>query len=272
MNDQPGEDLGAQGVEVELERGHHAEVAAAALDRPKQIGVLRRAGRHQLPLGVDHVGRAEVVSGQPVLPAEPAEPAAQRQPGHAGGGVDPGGGGQSEGLGLVVQVPEGHAGVDPSPAAVGIDVDRAHPRQIDHHAPIADGAPRDVVTGALDRHQQAVFTAKAHRLHHVGDAAATHDQRRVAIDHRVPNGSGLIISWRLWCDDLPTDPPRQLIEGCAGERLVAPVERSDYDFIHGSFPFIAGVPPRRQRSNTCKPNGPATPIPLQKRPYLPRLS
>src|SRR5262245_60460289 len=36
----PSQDGGPEGVEAELERGDHAEVAAAAAQRPEQVGVL----------------------------------------------------------------------------------------------------------------------------------------------------------------------------------------------------------------------------------------
>ena len=52
VDDEPGGDLGTDGVEPELERCHHAEVPAAAADRQQQP-VLRRQA-----YGLDHVTRA----------------------------------------------------------------------------------------------------------------------------------------------------------------------------------------------------------------------
>src|SRR3546814_14610494 len=41
--DGPGQNGGPDGVQAELERGDHAEVAAAAPQRPKQVGEIGRA-------------------------------------------------------------------------------------------------------------------------------------------------------------------------------------------------------------------------------------
>jgi hypothetical protein len=49
-------------VQVELELGHHAEVAAAPTDRPEQVGVLVGRGGDDAPVGEHHVGRHEVVA------------------------------------------------------------------------------------------------------------------------------------------------------------------------------------------------------------------
>ncbi len=56
MHDQAGQHLGADRVEPELERGHDAEIAAAAADRPEQVGMFARARMAQLAVGGDHVG------------------------------------------------------------------------------------------------------------------------------------------------------------------------------------------------------------------------
>ena len=46
MDDEAGEDLRADRVQPELERRDDAEIAAAAADRPEQVGVLRLARAH----------------------------------------------------------------------------------------------------------------------------------------------------------------------------------------------------------------------------------
>src|SRR5215468_7214057 len=49
--DGPGQDGGPDGVEAELERGDHAEVAAASSQRPEQVGVLVLGRPQQLAVG-----------------------------------------------------------------------------------------------------------------------------------------------------------------------------------------------------------------------------
>ena len=71
-------------VQPELERGHDAEVAAAAAECPEQVGVLVGRGAQDPPVGGHDLGREEVVDGQTGPAAEPADPAAEREPADAG--------------------------------------------------------------------------------------------------------------------------------------------------------------------------------------------
>jgi len=94
-------------VQPELQRGHQAEVAAAAAQRPEEVRVLPLAGHQETAVGGHHVGRDQVVAGEPVATAEIAHAAAERQAAHAGGGDDAAGGGQAERVGGRVEVAPG---------------------------------------------------------------------------------------------------------------------------------------------------------------------
>jgi hypothetical protein len=91
-------------VQAELELGDHAEVAAAAADRPEQVGILVRRGPLDPPVGGDQLGRGEVVDGQPGLAGQPAHATAQRQPADTGVTDRAGGHGQAVRLRGGVQV------------------------------------------------------------------------------------------------------------------------------------------------------------------------
>ena len=65
----PASHLRADRVQLELEAGDHAEVAAAAADRPEQVGVLVGAGAHRLAVGGHDVGGEQVVDGHAELAA-----------------------------------------------------------------------------------------------------------------------------------------------------------------------------------------------------------
>ena len=80
------EHLGRQRMERELERRHDAEGAAAAAQRPQQVGVLVGGRAHDRAVPRHQLGGEQVVAGQAVLALQPARAAAQRQPGDAGGG------------------------------------------------------------------------------------------------------------------------------------------------------------------------------------------
>ena len=59
--------------------------------------------------------------------------------------------------------------------------------------PSHDGEPGDVVTAAFDgqgtRCSRAKFTARDD----VGDAETTRDERRLPVDHRVPDGARFVV-------------------------------------------------------------------------------
>src|SRR3546814_7241005 len=71
--DGPGQNGGPDGVQAELERGDHAEVAAAAPQRPKQVGVLVLGLPQQLAVGGHDVDGEEVVDREAVLAHQPAD-------------------------------------------------------------------------------------------------------------------------------------------------------------------------------------------------------
>ena len=80
---------GADRVRAELERGDDAEVAAAAAQRPEQVGVLVGAGVHLRAVGQHHVGADQAVDREPEAARQVAEAAAEREPADAGGRDDP---------------------------------------------------------------------------------------------------------------------------------------------------------------------------------------
>ena len=71
------------GVEAELQRGHDAEVRAAAAHGPEEVGVAVRGRRHEAPVGGDDVHSQQAVGGETVLARQPAEAAAERVAGDA---------------------------------------------------------------------------------------------------------------------------------------------------------------------------------------------
>src|SRR5262249_44402106 len=83
------------GVETELERGDHAEVAAAASQRPEQVGVLVLGRPQQLAVGRHDVDGEEIVDRKTVLAHQPADATAEGEPGASGGAHDSAGGGQT---------------------------------------------------------------------------------------------------------------------------------------------------------------------------------
>ena len=99
-------------MQAELELGDDAEVPAAAAEAPEEIRVLVGARAHELAVGGDDVGREQVVDREAVLALQPADPAAEREPGDAGVRDDSAGRREPERLRLVVELAPEHAGLN----------------------------------------------------------------------------------------------------------------------------------------------------------------
>ena len=65
-------------MDLELDRGHDAEVAAAAAQRPEQVGWCSASARTRLAVGGDELERGHGVGLQAVLARQPADAAAER--------------------------------------------------------------------------------------------------------------------------------------------------------------------------------------------------
>jgi hypothetical protein len=181
-------------VELELEGGHHAEVAAAAAQRPEQVRVLRLAGGQEAAVGGDHVGRQQVVAGQAVRPGEVADAAAQGEPGDAGGGHHPAGGGQAKAVGGVVEVAPGGAALHAGGTTLGVDPHPTHGGQVDDQAAVVGGEAVDVVAAAADRDEQVLLAGSVDRGDDVGGVGAAGDRRGVPVDHAVVDRSGGVVA------------------------------------------------------------------------------
>ena len=164
---QPGEHLGPDRMELERERGRDAEVAAAAVQRPEQVRVLVRAGGDPRPVGGHQLDRDEVVAGEAVLALQPARPAAEREPGDAGGRHPPAGGREPVLLRGAVELGPRAAGSDARGARLGIDLDLVHRPHVDHEAAVVQRHARDRVAARPHGDLQIPVAAEAQRRDHV---------------------------------------------------------------------------------------------------------
>jgi hypothetical protein len=184
------EQLGPDRPRLEFEAGDDAEVAAAAAQRPEEVGVLvRRRAQPRTRCG-DDLGRDQIVDGQPVRPRQPAEAAAEGQAGDAGSGVDSRRHRQAIGGGRRIEIGERSARLNVDPAHLRRDADAVHAREVDHQAAVGHGAAGDVVAAALDRHERAGLPREAHRRRDVLRVGAPRDQRRALVYHCIPHGAG----------------------------------------------------------------------------------
>ena len=65
-------------VQLELDRRHDAEVAAAAAERPEELGLVLGVDAAQLAVGGHELDRGDAVRGEAVLARVPADAAAER--------------------------------------------------------------------------------------------------------------------------------------------------------------------------------------------------
>src|SRR5690606_35547320 len=218
--------FGPDRMEPVGEGGDDAEVAAAAAQRPEQVGVLARRGVHLPPVGEYEVGGFQVVRGQPVVVAQPAEPAAEGVPGDAGVADHAAGGGQPVRLRGGVEVGPGRAAVAGHPAAGGVDVDQPQAAQVDHEAAVGHGRAGGAVAAAAHGDLQVLLPAVGDRGGHVVGAVAPYDHGGAAVDGAVPDLP----------DDLVLGVPRG--EHAPGASLAQPVDSAFEQLNHVRTPRV----------------------------------
>ena len=185
---------GAHRVQPEHERRDDAEVAAAAADRPEQVGVLGRARVRARSVRQDDLGLEHVVDREPVPAAQIADPAAEREAADAGRADDAARRRHADRVGGRVNLPPGRPALDPNGAGVGVDLDAAHRPEVDHDAVVAAAEAAAVVSAAADGEQRVMPARKPdHRRHVVGGRAAG-DHRRALVDHRVVQRASVVVA------------------------------------------------------------------------------
>ena len=187
------------------EGGDHAEVAAPAAQRPEQVGMGVSAGLQNLPVRGDDLRAEQVVARQPGQPVQPADPAAERQPGDASGADHSAGGGQPELTRGGVQLAPQHAGRDGRGAGGRVNPDRFHAGQVEHQRVVGDGEARRGMPAAADADRQAVLTSEAHRRDDVACAGSAGDQRRAAVDRAVPHRARRVVPFVTRRDQSPAE-------------------------------------------------------------------
>ena len=195
--DRAGQQHRADRVQPELERGRDAEVPAAAAQAPQQLGILVLAGVHELSVGGDDVGGEQVVAGQADLAHQPADAAAEREPGDPRGGHEAAGDREPERLRLVIEVrPRAAALARLAVRRAGSTRTAVMAGQVDDHAAVAGGEAGQRVPAAADGDEQVLAAREVDRAHDVGDAGAADDQRRPPVVGAVPDRARLVVGRR----------------------------------------------------------------------------
>src|SRR5215813_3892298 len=180
MEHHPPQYQRANRIELVLEGRNDAKVPAAAAHAPEEVGMLGGAGSPELAVGRDDIDGYEVIGSQAVLASQPADSGTQGESRNAGIGAGAPGGGQTERLGLVVEVDPLGPPFSPDGAPAGVNTYTAHPGQVNHEPPIAHRGARDIVAATPDRHQEMVSAGDIDGLNHIGDPGAAGDERGLA--------------------------------------------------------------------------------------------
>ena len=214
IEDRAGGHGRADRVQIELEGGDDAEIASAAAQAPEEVGVLRRARGEDLAVGGDHLGRAQVVAGQAVLAHQPADPAAQREAGDAGGRDQAPGSGESVLLGRRVELPPGDAALGGGGAAAHIHRDALHRREVDDDAVVAGREAGNAVAAAAHGDVEPLAAREADCVAHVGGIGAAGDHRRAGVMGAVPDRTSLVVGAVAGPDQLSVQPVLELLQRC----------------------------------------------------------
>jgi hypothetical protein len=200
-------------MEAILERRHHAEVAAAAAKSPEEVGVLVGAGTQELPVSGDHVGREQVVDGEPVPAHEPAQAPAEGETSDPGVRHDAARSGEAEGLGLTVDLAPKQSRLRARGPRDGIDPEALHRGQIDDDSAIARRRAGHVVAAAAHGDYELPLAGEPQGGPDVGDAGAARDERGAAVDGTVPDSTGGLVLRIACADQLAAELSREVGEG-----------------------------------------------------------
>ena len=202
-------------MEAELGLGDDAEVAAAALQRPEQVGVLVLGRDDDVAVRGHDVGRDQAVAGEAELALEPAAAAAGRESDHAGRRDAAAGDREPELLRLAVELTPVDARLDARGAALRIDAHSFQCAQIEHDPAVAAREARDRVAAAAECEREAGQPRQPDRADHVRRAGRAQDRRGAAVEHPVENLSGLVVAGVAGLDHVAAKALAQLAQ-CVG--------------------------------------------------------
>ena len=184
---------GLDRVQLELEAGDDAEVAAAPADRPEEVRMVVRIGRDQTTIGRHDLDGLQRVDGEAVLADEEADTAAERQAGDADGAGVAERGGKAVRRGRCRVLARGQAGLGPRRSSLGIDMEPLHAREIEHDPVIDSAVAGDAVAAAPHRELHARVPCQDHGPCHVARTGGLHDERGPAVIDRVVGVSGGVV-------------------------------------------------------------------------------
>jgi hypothetical protein len=208
----PG-DHGVHLVHPEQERGDDAEVAAAAADRPVQVGVLVGARAHAVAARQHQLGLEQVVDREAVPPCEVTQAAAQGEASDAGRGDDPARRGEAVLVRRLVDLAPRAAAADADGPGLRIDVDVLERGEIDDDTVVNSAEPGSVVAASADGEGQVAVAGERDGPRDVARAGAARDQGGPLVDHRVVDRAVLVVGRVLRADQLSLERAAEFTPG-----------------------------------------------------------
>src|ERR1019366_6845005 len=144
------------------EARHHAEIATATPQGPKQIRVVCFTGCYKAAIGEHDVGLDKTVAGESILPSEISMSTAKRQARDTGGGDDAERYCLTEQMSSVIDFTSRATWTDPDRSVFRVDADTFHGRQIKDQTVFHATKPRSVMTTAADSDAQLLVACKIH--------------------------------------------------------------------------------------------------------------
>src|SRR5690606_23880864 len=180
------DDLGHR-IQPEVDRGDHAEVAAAALECPEQIRILGVVGSHQLTVGGHEVGSQQAVGGEAEGSHGDTEPAAEGVPHDAHAVCGTRQTDQTVRIGGLQNRAPPLPGAQPGELGAGVDLEVGHPGDVDDDAAVA--RMYRTVPGGLHSQGQASACGDADGSLDVGGGLSHHHEGRLLVDGQVPRAA-----------------------------------------------------------------------------------
>ena len=195
-------ELGAEGMEPELERRRDPEVPAGAAQAPEELGLLGLGRADEAAIGRDELNSRQVVDRESEVALEAADSPTERQPGNAGVADDPGRADEAELLRGDVQLTEERAAVRPCGSSPTIRLDATHRGHVDEEAAVRASEPGRAVTAGSDRDLEVVLAREADRGGDLLGGRGAGDDRRAPIVDRVPQAARVVVAGVLGHDHL----------------------------------------------------------------------
>ena len=178
------------GMQREIHGRDHAEIPSAALQTPKQVGVLFFARHHDIARGRYYLSRAQIVAAQAGLSVQPSESTTQREPGQTGHGNNRPRRGQSKGLRHLIKMRPRQTRLRFDGTDARIHLDGLHTGHVQQQTAFGRRMTRHMVAATFDGQFQLLLTREPNCDHHIGSGSGPNYNCGTPVKRPVPDFPG----------------------------------------------------------------------------------